>query len=839
MNRLAQITAELSGTADLEILERLVESARTSAESAETSKTNASTSETNAQTSANNASASEANALQYAQQAEQSKNSANNSALSASESASNASTSATNAQTSADNAYTSELNASTSEQNARNYAQQASASVAEIQGITASVTTLPEGSSATVSYANEHLSFGIPKGDTGAKGDKGDTGAKGDKGDTGNGIQSVTLTSTVGAVKTYTITFTDGTTTTFDVTDGEVTQTVLDEAITDLKSDFNHIAYEEVSKNLFDPSKRLANTYLNTNGTTEAYNPTAVTDYMPVIVGKYVTLSNYVVATGRTAYQPNLVLFYDNAKNIILGSGVTWTDHVLVPNGASYVRVCYGNAITDLQVELTDDGVFTSYEAYTEPSWHLDEDIIIPASQVEGIPTEVEYITPKGYNLLPNATKDEGHYYYANGSTITKGTDASYTAFIVNAKEDTDYYFTSNSGARFWIVTDGNDTVVKSGSFLNSNESINTGNGTKIWLSCYTTDYNANVLSLVEGFCGSRNGLQKPSFLNEVSLLLQGNKYACSLPRNEIRMTQGIDETFYFENMVSLNPKLLNIYLGLGSSGTMKMIDGGVEVDTTNVVSSVNGYRANIYDHGLNMIDNITLKPFNIKARNLQNCSALVIGDSQVEQGFMTQDMLDAFTEDNKVLTLLGTRGTAPNLTEGRSGWGANTYCTQASSGGVTNAFWNPSTSKFDFGYYMNQQGYESVDFVIINLGGNDLYDTAVTNEEKIAQTVDYMLEIINSILSFNSSQKIILNLAPATTSKMEDAIEMPWKVKNVYTRYNNIMQVVTLKKVRTSYTHLIVNPSTDLRDHIHENEGGYKKMADELINQINCWQNA
>ena len=43
------------------------------------------------------------------------------------------------------------------------------------------------------------------------------------KGDTGNGIASIALTSTSGAVKTYTITFTDGTTFDYQVTDGEVT----------------------------------------------------------------------------------------------------------------------------------------------------------------------------------------------------------------------------------------------------------------------------------------------------------------------------------------------------------------------------------------------------------------------------------------------------------------------------------------------------------------------------------------------------------------------------------------------------------------------------------------
>ena len=40
------------------------------------------------------------------------------------------------------------------------------------------------------------------------------------KGDTGNGIQSITLLSTVGLVKTYRITYTNGTTYDYTVTDG-------------------------------------------------------------------------------------------------------------------------------------------------------------------------------------------------------------------------------------------------------------------------------------------------------------------------------------------------------------------------------------------------------------------------------------------------------------------------------------------------------------------------------------------------------------------------------------------------------------------------------------------
>ena len=78
--------------------------------------------------------------------------------------------------------------------------------LAEIENLSVSVTTLPEGSSATASYSQGVLSLGIPRGDTGA---------------TGRGIVSITKTSTSGLVDTYTITYSSGDPTTFTVTNGE------------------------------------------------------------------------------------------------------------------------------------------------------------------------------------------------------------------------------------------------------------------------------------------------------------------------------------------------------------------------------------------------------------------------------------------------------------------------------------------------------------------------------------------------------------------------------------------------------------------------------------------
>lgn len=73
----------------------------------------------------------------------------------------------------------------------------------EFLGFSVTIQTLAEGQQATASYENGVLSLGIPKGDT------------------GNGIQSISLLSTVGLVKTYRITYTNGNVFDFPVADGK------------------------------------------------------------------------------------------------------------------------------------------------------------------------------------------------------------------------------------------------------------------------------------------------------------------------------------------------------------------------------------------------------------------------------------------------------------------------------------------------------------------------------------------------------------------------------------------------------------------------------------------
>ena len=102
-----------------------------------------------------------------------------------------------------DDAETSERNASESERKAKGYADTASEKADAITGLTATATTLPDGSSATASYDAETgvMSFGIPNGKDGTNGTNGD-----------DGYSPTASVSQSGKTTTITITDQNGTT---------------------------------------------------------------------------------------------------------------------------------------------------------------------------------------------------------------------------------------------------------------------------------------------------------------------------------------------------------------------------------------------------------------------------------------------------------------------------------------------------------------------------------------------------------------------------------------------------------------------------------------------------
>ena len=95
--------------------------------------------------------------------------------------------------------------------------------------------------------------------------------------------------------------------------------------------------------------------------------------------------------------------------------------------------------------------------------------------------------------------------------------------------------------------------------------------------------------------------------------------------------------------------------------------------------------------------------------------TVLFLGDSLINENAYTNCVLELFKNDDMNIKLIGTRGTEQNKHEGRGGWSAYDYCNETTKYGFTNPFLN--NGKFDFSYYMKNNGYDNIDYVVVSIG--------------------------------------------------------------------------------------------------------------------------
>lgn len=624
--------------------------------------------------------------------------------------------------------------------------------------------------------------------------------------------------------------------------------------VTDLKSAFNDFkenTFEiEYGKNLFIPEDAEIGKYLELDGRITDYVSTEVTGFMPVVVGKYVTFSKKT-SSGRDSLSVNTYLFYDASKAVISNSGGSWKTNIIVPSGAAFVRVTFGKTTEEVQIELTDDGTFTTpYEAYHAPVYSLDGDITIPAEQVDGITDAIETETVKGFNIVPVSDHAVGSAYGNVGSTIGKHPEDTTLHWIkVPIKPNTKYY--TSCSARFITVTDENDIVLSNaGFYADFIFETDKSSAKYVYLTVSTSDWNNDIIIVSEGYSGAKQNVKKPFFIKGLNQLMDDSWFAVALTPEKLRFTVGIAEKLYYYNILSLNKNMIDISLG----GTKE--EDGYIVDTTTQTIDSNTYGYTVYDDNLSVVASVLRGGRNRKSvyvDNVSNCSALIIGDSIVARngGKIGQTLLDAFSDRGKTITLLGTLGTGDNKNEGRAGWTTSDYFTNKQYEGVTNPFYNPTSHTFDFSYYANTSyanatgaALSSVDFVIIHLGGNDLFGSSFDGaREKIAQTEENIFAMIDSILSWNSNQKIIIQLLPTISPNYSFMNAVGGNAKLIrakFVTYNAEMLVLLQKygaKVRCSNDYMIIDPINDMADHIHPNDTGLAKIGMELVSQINCWQ--
>lgn len=607
----------------------------------------------------------------------------------------------------------------------------------------------------------------------------------------------------------------------------------LDAEHTNLKS---AIDYEYVNPVNWLNLDAVTDGILKANGTTEQSTTRYYTDYIPVKPGDVVR--QYY--NTNTTYRYNLCA-YDSNKSVVTsaGSDSSASGGYTVPSGVSYVRLTLSTTYKS-NTMVTVNAVPTAYSSYFAPYIVYNRDLLTAETKrkVDGLPTDLADVTVKGTNLISIAENGVGAYVAQSGTIKFFASYTTYHYAIIPVKPNTRYY--CNYGPDWWILTDDNDTIIQSGTTLvpASKRYIDTGAATKLYFTVASSNWSVGLI-ITEGVTGVTYNLQKPGFLNGLNQLMFDGWYALAVPKNKIRFTSSIAEKFYRVNMLSL-PDKNTLYFRVN---TYTVSDNDGCLITPPSARNFNNYLYTVYDDNLSVVEqNVNGQFGSISNDNVQDCSVLLLGDSTIEQGYIGQDLIDDFTSRGKTVTLLGTRGSGSNKNEGRSGWSARRYCSVESSGGVTNPFYNPTTQAFDFSYYMENQVYASVDFVVIQLGINDLYNVTLdTAKGSVATLIEDMSTIIQSIKAFNANQKILLNLPTPCTSDASKIAKTDQKfIRAKFIYYNALMQVLHtgFAETRTTHCHLILDPATDINDTIHPNASGYQKMALEILSQINCWQN-
>lgn len=293
-----------------------------------------------------------------------------------------------------------------------------------------------------------------------------------------------------------------------------------------------------------------------------------------------------------------------------------------------------------------------------------------------------------------------------------------------------------------------------------------------------------------------------------------------------VRVLTGSEFNIYYANVISQQ----NAMFWCSAANGLTTKRYGDHLSITANAPGTYPLQWRVYDSGYSLLASGTCTII-AAANKAVTASALVIGDSTVTQGnYICQKLLSCFSAAGGALTLLGTRGTAPARHEGRAGWKASDYCTKAADGTYTNPFYN---NGFDFSHYMTTQAYTGVGVVVLQLGINDIFYAGL-DSFSAAATIGYLDTMVNSILNYDSSIKVIVDLLtpPNGNSSVFTEKYGTGQIDFVY-RMNTIRMSKALMEhfsgnisVAISPNNCVLDPAQDINDGVHPTEGGYAKLG-------------
>lgn len=315
------------------------------------------------------------------------------------------------------------------------------------------------------------------------------------------------------------------------------------------------------------------------------------------------------------------------------------------------------------------------------------------------------------------------------------------------------------------------------------------------------------------------------------SALSENARYYESIPEIAYA-TVGEPFAIYYKNILSLPG--LKVVFDVPQELKKSYYDNKIEIKAEMPGDFIVPWR--VYDSEYVLVDSGEMC-FVARELALKNATALVLGDSTVNAGVVTQTLIDIYEKNGKTIKLLGTRGTYPNLHEGRGGWTSSMYCALEEQGIYKNPFFNGG---FDFRYYMVTQGFESPDFVIIQLGINDIKKMTLENYSSKKVLSDFE-KIILSIREYDENIKIILGVTIPPSEKVEDFNDN-YVFSSEFEYRNNIIRFASdllayfngWENVYFSPINCQIDTKSELKDVVHPTDKGYKNIAKQYVSTIN-----
>ena len=310
----------------------------------------------------------------------------------------------------------------------------------------------------------------------------------------------------------------------------------------------------------------------------------------------------------------------------------------------------------------------------------------------------------------------------------------------------------------------------------------------------------------------------------------------------------GLEINVYKENLLLYNrlKKVAYIHTRFGNEQDDRRIVWNPSSTSLNNINK----NFEVFTDGLKTVKNKSIKIMVApKDTGSSTKKVLIIGDSKVDNGYISSHFLHNFDDDNMSVVLLGTKynWSEDNRNEGYGGKTAKWFCTDSKSPFCNNG-------AFDFANYLSQNSIEMPDFVFINLGTNDCGLSAMGFETTY---ITYISEMISSIHSVSKNIHVIVGLCEgiSTAKDINNAEFLNWdlnyKIQLLHKKTIEELDNKTDEKIWLCPMYMGMDLEHDyngtevplsardegktnktrfkISDNVHQNEVGYWKNADYM----------